>query len=401
MCLAYLQLCSCQPAVGVTSSTLSDWNDGILTFFGGAPDGMDPNSPSYGTKEGSCGYGLIQKDIYPYFATAALSLSNKFSIAGPLKACGQCFEIQCTDSRPGVCVKDSSGNSASVTAMITDSCPECEADHIDLQANSFAKLAVPAYGRVQMHYRRVNCAPPTDLKVTVDNFGGSGGWIRLSIDDTGGRGSVKQVYVKGSSDGSFGPMVNKWGAMWELGNAPQPPLDFKIELDNGDAVTANDVVKQNGGISGSGKFNIPGAPPGTVQAFSGPSDSSSDNSTSSSSNSTSSGTSPSPPAQEQSSPSPSPSPSSPSPSPSPSSSSQQSSPSPSPAYSPLPTANNLAQDSCTDIPPDGSATCQQRKEWGQCNNSITTSRNFCAATCGRCKPSSSSSGRKLLLRQGL
>ncbi len=57
------------------------------------------------------------------------------------------------------------------------------------------------------------------------------------LQDTGGRGSVKQVYVKGSSDASFGPMVNKWGAMWELGNAPQPPLDFKIELDNGDAVS--------------------------------------------------------------------------------------------------------------------------------------------------------------------
>ena len=39
----------------------------------------------------------------------------------------------------GVCLKDSSGNPASITAMITDSCPECEADHIDLQANSFAK----------------------------------------------------------------------------------------------------------------------------------------------------------------------------------------------------------------------------------------------------------------------
>jgi hypothetical protein len=31
---------------------LSDFTQGELTFFGGAPDGMDPGSPSYGTKEG-------------------------------------------------------------------------------------------------------------------------------------------------------------------------------------------------------------------------------------------------------------------------------------------------------------------------------------------------------------
>ncbi len=31
---------------------LGDFAAGQLTFFGGKPDGMDPGSPSYGTKEG-------------------------------------------------------------------------------------------------------------------------------------------------------------------------------------------------------------------------------------------------------------------------------------------------------------------------------------------------------------
>lgn len=30
---------------------ISDFNQGELTFFGGAPDGMNPSSPSYGTKD--------------------------------------------------------------------------------------------------------------------------------------------------------------------------------------------------------------------------------------------------------------------------------------------------------------------------------------------------------------
>ena len=39
---------------------------------GGSPDGMDPASPSYGTKEGSCGYGTIPTNSYPWFRAGAL-----------------------------------------------------------------------------------------------------------------------------------------------------------------------------------------------------------------------------------------------------------------------------------------------------------------------------------------
>jgi hypothetical protein len=38
-----------------------------------------------------------------------------------------------------------------------------------------------AIGRIAMRYRRVECAPPANLEVKVDNFSGSGGWIRLMV----------------------------------------------------------------------------------------------------------------------------------------------------------------------------------------------------------------------------
>jgi hypothetical protein len=38
---------------------------------------------------------------YPYFSTAALSPSNKFYLADPMGGCGQCFQIQCADTRGG------------------------------------------------------------------------------------------------------------------------------------------------------------------------------------------------------------------------------------------------------------------------------------------------------------
>lgn len=37
-----------------------------------------------------------------------------------------------------------------------------------------------------MRYRRVACTPPADMKVAVDNFGGAGAWMRLSIDVSAG-----------------------------------------------------------------------------------------------------------------------------------------------------------------------------------------------------------------------
>lgn len=47
--------------------------------------------------QGACGYGLLDKNSYPFWSVAAFSLTNSFSQAGPAKACGQCFEIKCVD----------------------------------------------------------------------------------------------------------------------------------------------------------------------------------------------------------------------------------------------------------------------------------------------------------------
>lgn len=47
--------------------------------------------------QGACGYGVLDKNSYPFWSVAAFSLTNSFSVAGPAKACGQCFEIKCVD----------------------------------------------------------------------------------------------------------------------------------------------------------------------------------------------------------------------------------------------------------------------------------------------------------------
>ena len=50
-----------------------------------------------------------------------------------------------------------------------------------MQALTFLKMAPWPGGKVAIRYRRVNCVPPKDISVLVDNNRGQGGWLRLQI----------------------------------------------------------------------------------------------------------------------------------------------------------------------------------------------------------------------------
>lgn len=110
-----------------------------------APDSRPRPPPSLLPPQGACGYGSIPKDVYPYFSVAALSPSNHYYQSDPLKGCGQCFQIQCEDGRNGkgsVCKTDSQGEPLSILVMISDVCPECEANHLDVQSLAFGKVGM-------------------------------------------------------------------------------------------------------------------------------------------------------------------------------------------------------------------------------------------------------------------
>lgn len=49
---AFLAALSSSPSPMVSAGVLTDWTYGIATHYGGAQEGMNPNNPSYGTKEG-------------------------------------------------------------------------------------------------------------------------------------------------------------------------------------------------------------------------------------------------------------------------------------------------------------------------------------------------------------
>lgn len=58
------------------------------------------SNPSLCLPQGSCGFGVLQKDDWPYWTVGALATSNKFFNDGPVEGCGTCFEVQCLESGP-------------------------------------------------------------------------------------------------------------------------------------------------------------------------------------------------------------------------------------------------------------------------------------------------------------
>lgn len=45
--------------------------------------------------QGGCGYGVLDKKVYPYWSVAALSTSNKYYKAGPDNGCGYGYCTKC------------------------------------------------------------------------------------------------------------------------------------------------------------------------------------------------------------------------------------------------------------------------------------------------------------------
>ena len=246
LALAVAALAATAATPATAQTTLTDWTNGIATFYGGAPDQMDPHSHSYGTKDGSCGYFNLNKDEYPFWQVGAFSTSNKFFNSLPGKACGTCWEIQCVEGKQFAGRCRPGAGSAYIT--ITDSCPECGADHIDLQALVFDRIAPAAGGRIDIRYRRVACQPGSNpIKLQVQSNYGPGKWVRVTAKNAAGKAAIKSVEMKGP-DGSWVPLQNKWGTAWEVSNAPGLPWDFRFVSEDGQAVEAKSLVGSSGQV---------------------------------------------------------------------------------------------------------------------------------------------------------
>lgn len=209
--------------MGVSAGSPALASSGRTTFYGGAPDGMSPYNPSYGTSEGSCGYGLLDRGSW---SVGAVAVGDR-AYGGPTFGCGSCWKLTCKD---GGCTSPG----ASVVITITDSCPECKSKNgadFDIQALSFAKIANPSAGSVAIDYEQVSCSGGSPLANVLDNRG-AGGWARFGVEGMGGIGEVASISVNGVS------ATHTWGAIFEVHSMPGTgPYDLHVTLADGSSVS--------------------------------------------------------------------------------------------------------------------------------------------------------------------
>lgn len=245
-------------------------------------------------------------------------------------------------------------------------------------------------GRVNIAYRRVECVPPRKMVVYVDQAHGQDKWLRLFVEQAGGKAEVRKVQIRpANGNANWIDLTNKWGSAWEMSHAPPFPLDVNIVGTEGDAVTAYGVLTDKG----VGKM------PTNVQfRMTNPADTGLVN------NIGGGGGGGGMPAAYAGDKTPSVAASSPGKAPSPSSSS---------APAPSSSSSSSSSGGCDDVAPSSFWTCADQKKWGGCDqwwmkqggngpNGQSAPKGYCRATCGACSgggggsaPAPSNSGRRL------
>lgn len=109
----------------------------------------DPSLPyPKSLPDASCGYGELTEKEFPGFKLAAVSPKSELK-GRAMGGCGTCVEIKCTDKQ--YC----SATTPTQVVMVYDTCDECAAKELNVNARVFGELAPLSMGRIDVQYRQV------------------------------------------------------------------------------------------------------------------------------------------------------------------------------------------------------------------------------------------------------
>ena len=223
---------------GVSSQSVSfgEWGSGITTFY-------------TDTSDGSCSYGSISTNSFPYGYTIA---PNDVIFADS-DGCGQCYEVQCSsvfadDSDCGGCTTDSStGENKVVTVMVTDECPTCasgSSNQFDLSECAFAVIADTECGVINIEYRQVSCDISSNIKLTNKN-GISDTWYGFYVSNVANYGEISKVEIKdssGSATWTEGESTSSNGWIFTSDSGFETPFSVRLTDSSDSTLTSADVV---------------------------------------------------------------------------------------------------------------------------------------------------------------
>ncbi len=181
---------------GTTKVFLGDEKEGIATYYDA-------------TGDGSCSFGAsADLDV------AAFNLPEFAKSA----SCGSCVKVN--------------GPKGTVTVRIVDSCPGCEAHHIDLSRSAFGKIAELEAGRVAITYQTVACAVTGNMTYQFKD-GSHEFWTAIQIRNH----KIPIETVEAKRAGTYRTMTRStYNYFIEAGGLKDDPIELRITAVDGQVV---------------------------------------------------------------------------------------------------------------------------------------------------------------------
>ncbi|KAF2213113.1 carbohydrate-binding module family 63 protein [Cercospora zeae-maydis SCOH1-5] len=196
---------------------------GEATFYGG------------NTKGGMCSFSTY--DIPDGIYGTALSDSNWDGS----EACGGCVEV-------------TGPNGMKITAMVTDQCPGCGTNHLDLYPDAFSQLADPSEGIIDVTWDYVDCPISTPLQVHMKS-GVSPYYFSAQIVNANKRVAELEYSTDGGSTWKGGLERQPYNFFLLSSGTGTNTVSVRAESVDGDRVVVNDVeVKSDNLVTAQGNF---------------------------------------------------------------------------------------------------------------------------------------------------
>lgn len=209
--LSLLAACGSDDGGGASSSSSSSsgGSSGGSTFSTEQKSGIATFYDATG--EGSCSFDASPNDL----DVVALNLPEFAKAA----SCGSCIRVQ--------------GAKGAVTVRVTDSCPGCEQNHLDLSAQAFKKIDDPVKGRVKITYQTVACDVSGNMSYRYKE-GSSQYWTAIQVRNH--RLPVAKLEVKKNGAYVELPRTDYNYFVDAKGAGKQPQLDIRITAADGQVV---------------------------------------------------------------------------------------------------------------------------------------------------------------------
>jgi expansin len=199
---------------------LGDFRASIITYYDA-------------TGGGHCSFPESPQDM----DVVALTQANMYESG---KNCGACIEVE--------------GPLGNVVVRVTDSCPECGPDHLDLSREAFGKVARIIDGRVSIRFRYVACSVQGPVQYHVKE-GSSQWWTAIQVRNHRLPIAKLEWYTNGAWVNVPREHYNYFVASAGMGTGP-----IRIRITATDGQTLEDTLpgpQANTVFQGSGQFGPP------------------------------------------------------------------------------------------------------------------------------------------------